>query len=150
MAYPHLNRFKETLIGLVPLTHRKAIPVGFKRPETLAEQVARLVRNSEFARVVHNAGLETFDEADDFDIEDEIPLPGTPYEGNFDLANVNAMHMGVVKMPSEEELNKGRSTLEKAKNALQRSKNPPKAPPQEASPEAPTSRKEKPPLSETE
>lgn len=58
------------------------LPLGFKRPETLAEQVQRLVRHSvsEYA-ALH--GEETFEEADDLEIDDEFD-PGTPYELEFD------------------------------------------------------------------
>lgn len=58
------------------------LPIGFKRPESLAEQVQRLVRNqvSQYA-AMH--GEETFEEADDFDIEDDVD-PTTPYEVEFD------------------------------------------------------------------
>lgn len=58
------------------------LPLGMKRPETLAEQVQRLVRNqvSQYA-ALH--GHETFEEAEDFDIEDDLD-PSTPYELEFD------------------------------------------------------------------
>lgn len=58
------------------------LPLGMKRPETLAEQVQRLVRNqvSQYA-AIH--GHETFEEAEDFDIEDDLD-PSTPYELEFD------------------------------------------------------------------
>jgi len=59
-----------------------SLPAGFKRPETLAEQVQRLVRN-QVSQEAHKAGAETFEEAEDFDIEDEID-PSTPYEAEFD------------------------------------------------------------------
>lgn len=59
-----------------------AMPVGFKRPETLAEQVQRLVRRqvSEYAAA---QGRETFEESEDFDVDDEFD-PRTPYEAEFD------------------------------------------------------------------
>lgn len=63
-----------------------AIPSGFKRPETLAETVARLVRSDRFRREAEAAGFETFEEADDFDIDDDPPDPATPFEPFFDPA----------------------------------------------------------------
>lgn len=63
-----------------------SIPSGFKRPETLEEQIRRLVRSARFADEVEAAGFETFEEADDFDVDDDPPEPGTPYEPFFDPA----------------------------------------------------------------
>lgn len=66
----------------VPDPRPVAIPAGFKRPETLAEQVRRLVRTS-LSQQAHNEGMETFEEAEDFDVGDDID-PRTPYETFFD------------------------------------------------------------------
>jgi hypothetical protein len=58
------------------------IPAGMKRPETLAEQVQRLVRRqvSDYA-AMH--GKETFEEADDLEIDEEFD-PSSPFELEFD------------------------------------------------------------------
>ena len=48
------------------------IPVNFRRPETLQEQIRRLIRTEMSAQAL-NEGKETFDEADDFDIEPDEP-----------------------------------------------------------------------------
>lgn len=61
-----------------------ALPSGFRRPETLAEQVRRLVRSDRFAQHADQQGFETFEEADDFDVEDDPPDPSTPFEPFFD------------------------------------------------------------------
>ena len=61
-----------------PLT----LPAGFRRPETLAEQVQRLVR-THISREAAERGEETFEEAEDFDVPDEAE-PGSPYEAQFD------------------------------------------------------------------
>lgn len=58
------------------------IPGGFKRPETLQEQVARLVRGS-ISREAEDAGFETFEESEDFDVDDDFD-PRTPFEVVFD------------------------------------------------------------------
>lgn len=58
------------------------MPSGFKRPETLAEQVQRLVRTS-LSAIAEANGDETFDEADDFDVGDDVD-PHSPYETFFD------------------------------------------------------------------
>jgi len=59
------------------------IPAGFKRPETLAEQVQRLVRGA-ISRQAAEEGMETFEESEDFDIPDDPDDPSTQYEEYFD------------------------------------------------------------------
>lgn len=63
-----------------------AIPSGFKRPETLEERIRRLVRSERFAQEMDSQGMETFEEANDFDIPDDPVDPSTPYEPFFDPA----------------------------------------------------------------
>lgn len=59
-----------------------SLPVRARTPLPLAEQVARLVRSSEWN--AHLRGdVETFAEADDFDVDDDFD-PATPYETEFD------------------------------------------------------------------
>lgn len=65
-----------------------ALPVNYKRPPTLAEQVARLVRSEQLKQAAQNAGNETFEESDDFDIGDDFD-PSSPYEEQFET-NTNA------------------------------------------------------------
>lgn len=67
-----------------------AIPVGFNRPETLQEQIRRLVRN-EFSQVAAATGFETFDEANDFDVPDaDAELHATEYEMDPEVPNGKA------------------------------------------------------------
>lgn len=56
-----------------------ARPVGWKQPASLREQIRKFVRD-ELSRVAEEQGAETFEEADDFDIEDDAPDPSSPYE----------------------------------------------------------------------
>lgn len=58
------------------------MPSGMERPETLAEQVRRLVR-TEWSRQAAEQGFETFEESEDFDVDDDFE-PSTPYETFFD------------------------------------------------------------------
>lgn len=66
----------------IPDPNPMEIPAGMKRPETLAEQVQRLVRTSISNHAAMN-GMESFEEAEDFDIEEDFD-PSTPYEVEFD------------------------------------------------------------------
>lgn len=54
------------------------IPVGFERPESLHDQIKRLIR-TELSAQADAAGLETFEEADDFDVGDDDD-PRSPHE----------------------------------------------------------------------
>lgn len=56
------------------------VPAGFKRPETLAEQIRRLVRHEQFAAAMGRPHAETFDEANDFEVDDDGELPVTRHE----------------------------------------------------------------------
>lgn len=58
-----------------------AVPTGFQRPETLEEQIQRLVRTR--LSEAYDDETETFEEADDFDVGDDVE-PFTPYETYFD------------------------------------------------------------------
>lgn len=60
-----------------------AIPVGAKKPESLEERIRRLVRSERFGNAMSEQGFETFEESEDFDIEDD-PVTNTPYEEFFD------------------------------------------------------------------
>lgn len=62
-----------------------AVRLGFKKPLTLAQQIARLTQDRNFMAKVAAAGHDTFDEADDFEIGDPEPDGfRTPYEQDFD------------------------------------------------------------------
>lgn len=54
-------------------------PVGYVKQDSLAEQIRRVVRSEKLAMEAEAAGYESFEEADDFDVEDD-PLPMSAYE----------------------------------------------------------------------
>lgn len=56
-----------------------APPVGFVKTKSLAEQIREMVRSERLRAEVEAQGMETFEEADDFDVEEDDPLPFTPY-----------------------------------------------------------------------
>ena len=58
------------------------VPLGMKKPETIAEVVQRLVRHQVSQYAAMN-GMETFEEAEDVEVDDEFD-PSTPYELDFD------------------------------------------------------------------
>lgn len=58
------------------------IPAGFKKPESLNEMVQRLVRR-QLSDAAEASGMESFDESEDFEIDDMFD-PSSPYEEVFD------------------------------------------------------------------
>ncbi len=61
-----------------------AMPAGFTPPETLAEQIQRLVR-TQVSDKAEELGQESFSEADDFEIEDDDEAdPTSIFEQHFD------------------------------------------------------------------
>lgn len=62
-----------------------AVPVGFGPSETLAEQIRRILRQETFRQELASQGVETFEEADDFEVGDDYD-PKSPYEEDFEPA----------------------------------------------------------------
>lgn len=60
-----------------------APPVGYKAAPSLADQIREMVRSERLARDLAEQGIETFEEADDFDVGDDYD-PRTPFEETFD------------------------------------------------------------------
>lgn len=54
-------------------------PIGVSAPESMEQKIARMVRTS-VSEYANSVGQETFDEADDFDIEDPEALPDSRHE----------------------------------------------------------------------
>lgn len=68
----------------IPDPRPMEIPMGFKKPETLADQVRRLIRSEKLAQLASSQEMETFEESEDFDIDDDMFDPQSPYEEVFD------------------------------------------------------------------
>lgn len=59
-------------------------PLGYKKTPSLSEQIRDMVRSEKLRQAAEEAGVETFEEADDFDIPDDPVDPSTPYEADFE------------------------------------------------------------------
>lgn len=66
----------------IPDQQPVSIPAGFQRPERLEDQIRRLIRNAIADQ--DRDKVETFEEAEDFDIDDDMFDPQSPYEEVFD------------------------------------------------------------------
>lgn len=60
------------------------VPIGFKKPETLADQIRRLIRSQQLSDLANSQDMDTFEEAEDFEIDDDMFDPSSPYEEVFD------------------------------------------------------------------
>lgn len=59
--------------------------IGFKRQPTIADRLREIVRSEHMRIAAEEAGKETFEEADDFDVGDEDDYnPRSPYEIPFE------------------------------------------------------------------
>lgn len=58
-------------------------PVGYVKRPSLTEQIRAMVREHAFQQALEANGVETFEEAEDFDIGDDYD-PSSPYEEYFE------------------------------------------------------------------
>lgn len=80
-------------------------PLGYVKTLSLHEQIREMVRSERLAAEVAAAGYDTFEEDDDFDVDDDTFDPSTPYENNFDPA-IKDIHRDVSEHFSQEQKNK--------------------------------------------
>lgn len=59
-------------------------PLGYTPPPDIMDLIKSMVRNELLMKRLDEEGYETFDEADDFDVEDDPVDPLTPYEKFFE------------------------------------------------------------------
>lgn len=59
-------------------------PIGYTQPPDIMDMIKQMVRHELFNKALEAEGYETFEEADDFDIEDDPIDPLTPYERLFE------------------------------------------------------------------
>jgi hypothetical protein len=61
-------------------------PIGLRAPDTLETMIRNIVRGEYIKQAAEQSGLETWEEADDFDIPDDPVDPQSPWELSFDQA----------------------------------------------------------------
>lgn len=72
------NARNEEILDPTPL----ALPAGMKKPESLHDQIRRLIKSERLQQALSAQGYETEEEANDFDVGDDYD-PSTPYEEQF-------------------------------------------------------------------
>lgn len=97
----------------VPDPRPTQLAIDFKAPTDLNTRVHQLVQNSLLQQELDAAGIETFAEADDFEMEDKDP--NTPYEENFDplftTAREQEIRAGFVQEIPREVVEKAREII---------------------------------------
>lgn len=110
---------------LIPDPVPIAPPIGYKKQPSMVEIVRDMVRGERLAQAAREAGAETFQEAEDFDVEDDPPDMRSPFENQFDP-------------PLSELLAAGKQALaEKEREAAKASGSPDKPAPPPPPPRAP-------------
>jgi len=75
-----LNADGSPILDPVPM----APPIGYKKVPSMVEIVRDMVRSERLAQEARDAGHETFEEAEDFDIGEDDPQLHSPFENDFD------------------------------------------------------------------
>lgn len=110
---------------LVPDPVPIAPPIGYKKAPSMVEIVRDMVKGERLAQAAREAGAETFEEAEDFDVPDDPPDMRSPFENTFDP-------------PISELLSAGQQALaEKAGEAAKAAGSPDKPAPPPPAPPAP-------------
>lgn len=98
------------------------LPVHFKVPPTIQDQIKRLVGDSEVRRALQEKHIETFEEADDFEVEDDEGKMSSPYEENFDhlhsITRKQEIESGFVSDIPEPKKQWARDVIRKAQNEI--------------------------------
>lgn len=68
----------------LPDPRPEAPPVGWFKQPTMVEHIRNLVRSELLRREADAEDIDTFEEGDDFDVDDDQDDPRTPYEAVFD------------------------------------------------------------------
>lgn len=114
------NERGEEILDPTPI----ALPVGFTRPRSLQDTMKKLVQDELIRRDLQAHEIETFEEADDFDVEEQDPLESTPYEDCFEpaipglAAREQEIRAGAVQDRTPEQKQKARELAKKADEAL--------------------------------
>lgn len=105
----------------IPSSVPVAAPVGFTRPPTLQELRQRLVQDEQLRQSLLNDDVETFEEADDFEIPGEDM--SAPYEENYDPLHTTAREQeirgGFVQERPVNKVLRAKETIEKHKKKPQ-------------------------------
>lgn len=75
-----LNQDGTPILNPVPI----APPIGYKKHPSMVEVVRDMIRSEKLAQAARDAGHETFEEAEDFDVGDDPDQLRSPFENEHD------------------------------------------------------------------
>lgn len=93
-----------------------APPVGYRREPSMVDHIRSVIMGEQIRRAAHAAGYETFEEADDFDIDEDYE-PGSEFEMEQDFEPVSSLKAKEELARKEAELAKQRAALEARERA---------------------------------
>ena len=82
--------------GLIPDPVPMAPPIGYKKQPSMVEVVRSMVRSERLALEAELAGYETFEESEDFDVDDD-DMPRSPHEFEEDQPSIAEMRAAVAE-----------------------------------------------------
>lgn len=95
-----LHKDGKPILDPVPI----APPIGYKKHPSMVEIVRDMVRSERLAQAAHEAGHESFEEAEDFSVEDDPEQLRSPFENEHDpdLAEILAVGSAELKRRKEQ------------------------------------------------
>lgn len=78
-----------------------APPAGISRELNLIEQIRLAVRSERMAEAARSRGLETFEESEDFDVDDDYD-PSSPWENDFE-PSLDELRQAVAEIRAKKE-----------------------------------------------
>lgn len=90
------------------------MPLGMHRPLSIQETIAKYIQTANY--VAQMSGAETFEEAEDFDVDDEMD-PSSPWEREFDPLSGKEMYRGERRFMDQSRAEFDRQYAERLKNA---------------------------------
>lgn len=80
---PYIDKFGREVLDPNPI----APPVGFQESESISDRLRAMIEGERMRRAAELAEMDTFEEADDFEVDDDpIPMRDSPYENDRDVS----------------------------------------------------------------
>jgi len=96
----------------VPDPTPMAPPIGYKKQPSMVEIVREMVRSERLRQEAMAAGHETFEEADDFDVDDDPPDLKSGWENDFDPPIRELTSAGAAEVSRKEKETKAKQEKE--------------------------------------
>lgn len=122
MLSKFLNRYKNNsgkeTISDVP----KAAPLKMRRPANHWDDIRALIRQ-EMSEAASNQGMESFEDADDFDVGDDFD-PTSPYELNFDPDFTDQSNVMKEEVPDGEQQSNNQTSVDSSSSTTENIQDP--------------------------